>query len=104
VPTEYDSPSGLKFGIEGTYQYDFNDFSNSPIDPVTGAPLFDGAHLVSQGVRRPCEMAEWHRDRRRLRLGSKLGRQPRQVQLEGHGSAHTPLGDSVVAYRLRASH
>jgi len=44
VPTEYDSPSGFKFGIEGVYQYDFNDFSNSPVDPATGAPLFDEAH------------------------------------------------------------
>jgi len=44
VPTEYDSPSGFKFGIEGVYQYDFNDFSNGPADPVTGAPLFDDAH------------------------------------------------------------
>jgi phosphate-selective porin OprO/OprP len=44
VPTEYGLPSGFKFGAEGVYQYDFNDFSNDAIDPTNGSPLFDDAH------------------------------------------------------------
>jgi phosphate-selective porin len=44
VPTEYESPSGFEFDAGGVYQYDFNDFSNRPVDPVTGAPPFGDAH------------------------------------------------------------
>lgn len=37
----YDSPSDVRFGVAGTYQYDLNDFSNGPVDPMTDEPLFE---------------------------------------------------------------
>jgi phosphate-selective porin OprO/OprP len=44
LPTEHESSSGFKFGAEGVYQYDFDDFRADALDPGKGAPLFEDAH------------------------------------------------------------
>lgn len=44
VPTEYDSPSGYKFGVGGVFQYDHDGFSNGGHDPLSGMPLFEDAN------------------------------------------------------------
>lgn len=43
VPVQYTSDSGYVFGAAGTFQYDYNGFSDGGFDPATGAPLFKSA-------------------------------------------------------------